>query len=167
MFDLALLQSVSYIAGALGVCVAAGYYITNIKAQNRNREAQLFMSITNQSFNNPNWNKAYMTVTRAKWSSAKEFIELNGYPNETEFNNALSLLVGFFEGLGVFVREGLVDIRLVALLMTGYTKEFFEKFAPYLEEVRVSYGMPRMMSETEYLYHRLMKYLEEHPEIKT
>ncbi len=95
------------------------------------------------------------------------FIEINGYPNETEFNNAYAILVGFFEGLGVFVREGLVDIRLVALLMTGYTKVFFEKIAPYLEEVRVIYGMPRMLSETEYLYHRLMKYLEEHPEIKT
>jgi len=154
-------------AGAFGVCVAAIYYVINIRAQNRNREAQLFMNITNQSFNNPNWNKAYLTVMRAKWSSAKEFIELNGYPNETEFNNAYGTIVGFFEGLGVFVKEGLVDIRLVALLMTGYTKEFFEKIAPYLEEVRVIYGIPRMLSETEYLYHRLMKYLEEHPEIKT
>jgi predicted outer membrane lipoprotein len=167
MVDLTEIQAAYYLVAATGVLLAAAFYIINIKAQNRNREAQLFMNITNQSFNNPNWNKAFLVVDRAKWSSAKEFIELNGYPNETEFNNAYGTLVGFFEGLGVFVREGLVDIRLVALLMTGYTKGFFEKISPYLEEVRVIYDMPRMLSETEYLYNRLMKYLEEHPEIKT
>ena len=32
MVDLALLQSVSYIAGALGVCVAASYYVMNLRS---------------------------------------------------------------------------------------------------------------------------------------
>ncbi|MCX6654156.1 MAG: hypothetical protein NTY03_03435 [Candidatus Bathyarchaeota archaeon] len=35
MVDLALLQSVSYIAGAIGVCVAAFYYALNIREQTR------------------------------------------------------------------------------------------------------------------------------------
>jgi hypothetical protein len=41
MVDLPLLQSVSYIAGALGVCVAAVYYVMNLRAQQTNmREAE-------------------------------------------------------------------------------------------------------------------------------
>ncbi len=35
MVDLALLQSASYIAGAIGVCVAAGYYIVNLSMSQR------------------------------------------------------------------------------------------------------------------------------------
>jgi len=50
MFDLALLQSVSYMAGALGVCVAAIYYVitlrtqqTNIKTTLETRQMQLYV----------------------------------------------------------------------------------------------------------------------------
>jgi hypothetical protein len=35
MVDLALLQSVSYIVGALGVCVAAIYYMMNLQITRR------------------------------------------------------------------------------------------------------------------------------------
>ena len=50
MVDLALLQSVSYMAGALGVCVAAIYYVmtlrtqrTNIKTTLETRQMQLYV----------------------------------------------------------------------------------------------------------------------------
>ena len=41
MVDLALLQSVSYIAGALGVCVAAVYYVMNLRITQKNQELSL------------------------------------------------------------------------------------------------------------------------------
>jgi hypothetical protein len=41
LVDLALLQSVSYIAGALGVCVAAVYYVMNLRISQRNQELTL------------------------------------------------------------------------------------------------------------------------------
>ena len=50
MVDLSLLQSFSYIAGALGVCVAAVYYMmtlrtqqTNLKTTLETRQMQLYM----------------------------------------------------------------------------------------------------------------------------
>ncbi len=41
MVDLALLQSVSYIAGALGVCVAAFYYVMMLREQRQTRRARI------------------------------------------------------------------------------------------------------------------------------
>ncbi len=38
MVDLALLQSVSYIAGSLGVCVAAIFYVLNLRISQKNQE---------------------------------------------------------------------------------------------------------------------------------
>ena len=41
MVDLSLLQSVSYIAGALGVCVAAAYYVMNLRENRKNGRVTL------------------------------------------------------------------------------------------------------------------------------
>jgi hypothetical protein len=50
LVDLALLQSISYIAGAFGVCVAAIYYVmtlrtqqTNLKTTQETRQMQLYI----------------------------------------------------------------------------------------------------------------------------
>ena len=45
MVDLALLQSVSYMAGALGVFVGALYYVMNLRNAKNDRQASLFMGI--------------------------------------------------------------------------------------------------------------------------
>jgi hypothetical protein len=41
MVDLSTLQSVSYIAGALGVCVAAVFYVLNLRISRKNQELML------------------------------------------------------------------------------------------------------------------------------
>ena len=73
----------------------------------------------------------------------------------------------FYEGLGVLVKERFVDIRYVALLMTGLTLQFWEKIRPAILEAREVEQSPRILSEFEYLYEELMKYIEKHPELKT
>jgi hypothetical protein len=60
-----------------------------------------------------------------------------------------------------------VDIRLVAELIAGTTRKFWEMHEPIIVEVRKLTEQPRFLSETEYLYNRLMKYMEEHSELKT
>ena len=72
----------------------------------------------------------------------------------------------YYEGVGVLVKEGRLDIRWVALLMAGMVINMWEKLEPVIEEYRL-YTRPRMASESEYLYNELMKYLEKHPELKT
>ena len=71
----------------------------------------------------------------------------------------------FYEGLGLFVKEGLIDIRLIALAFTGFTRSIWGTIAPYLDEVREFTGFSRFQSEFEYLVNELDAYLEEHPEL--
>ena len=81
---------------------------------------------------------------------------------------SLSRVGMFYEGLGVLVKEGYVSIRLVALLMTGMTRRWWERiYKAWIEDGREKGNFKRWMSEAEYLYNDLMKYLEEHPELKT
>ena len=56
--------------------------------------------------------------------------------------------------------EQRVSIRIVR----ATTRLYWEKYAPIVEEGRRSQGA-RWLSETEYLYVDLMKYLEKNPEL--
>ena len=69
--------------------------------------------------------------------------------------------------MGVLVKAGLLDIHLIALSFAGATRQLWEKLEPLLEPMREKFEYPRMWSETEYLCRELMKYMDEHPELKT
>ncbi len=182
MVDLVTLQTISYMAGALGVCIAAIFYVLNLRISQKNqqisqrnqdlslknqqqtletRQAQMFLNIFNQTMTN-DWLTAYITVAvKNPWSSFEEYSEKS---KDEEFQVANHKLAIFYEGLGVLVKEGLLDIKMVALFFCGVTRFYWEKYAPIVEEGRRSQGS-RWLSETEYLYVELMKYLEKHPEI--
>ncbi len=103
MVDLALLQSVSYIAGALGVCVAAVYYVMNLRMSQKNqelslktqelaykaqeqtletRQAQLFMQIF-QRFNEPDFFDKYTTFLSWKWKDYDDFMSKYGQKGQS------------------------------------------------------------------------------------
>ena len=70
------------------------------------------------------------------------------------------------EGIGVLVREGYVNVRLVALLTSGSVRIGWEKLRDYAYEARERYNWPRYAIEYEYLYNTLMEYAEKHPELQ-
>lgn len=176
MIELATLQAASYIMGSLGVFVAAVYYVLNIQNNMRNqkqtletRQVQLYMQIHNQGTNNRNFIESFLRVQSLEWGNAKEFLDLMDYNNPETRENAIALstLIGYYEGVGMLVRENMLSVRWVALLFGGWTRMLWEKIAPVAEEVREYNKAPRTWSETEYLYKELMRYMEEHPELKT
>jgi hypothetical protein len=71
-----------------------------------------------------------------------------------------------FEYLGVLVKEGLVSIRLIALLVSYPPIIYWKKFEPIIQDYRTQVGLKRIYTEVEYLYNELVKYLDEHPELK-
>ena len=169
-------QTVSIVFAGTSIGLAAIYYALTLRNTQKNqqltletRQAQMFMNIYNNSFNNPQFWEYFQTIRHLQWKDLDEFVALFDYSNpETRDNRiAFSMISGFYEGVGVLVKENLLDIRMVALLMTGQTKEFWEKIESIVEEAREYFNYPRFVSETEYLYDELMKYIEEHPEIKT
>ena len=128
MVDLALLQSVSYIAGALGVCVAAIYYVMTLRISQRNqevslktqelalksqqqaaetRQAQLFMQVFNRFHDQEFW-RIYGTLMSVEYKSYDDWNRDRSDP--TLFSMRLSV-GAYFEGVGVLVRRGLLPPR--------------------------------------------------------
>ena len=71
------------------------------------------------------------------------------------------------EGIGVLIKENLVNIRLVAMFFAGLTRQIWEKYKDIILEERKRRNYPRYASEWEYTYTELMKYMKEHPELAT
>ena len=119
------------------------------------------MGIYNK-FASPPYQKAYRIVSKSNLNSFDEFLELI---KASEFSHSWTLIGNFFEGVGVLVKEELLDIRFVALLLSSHLRMFWEKNLPMIDEYRIHWNSQRVWSETDFLYNELMKYLEEHPEL--
>jgi hypothetical protein len=122
----------------------------------------------NQSYTNPHFGKSVSYLYNIYWDSYEDFkrIYIGGDDADPEFIDAYHYMGSFFEGVGVLVREGFLDIRLVALLMTGNIRNFWDKTAPIINEFRTASNWPRLLIETEYLYNELMKYHKQNPDLE-
>ena len=87
---------------------------------------------------------------------------------DEEFRAVVSGLGQFYETLGVAVKAGFMDIHLVALTWAGATRMYWENIMePVIEDMRKMYNYPSIGSETEYVCRKLIRYMDEHPELKT
>lgn len=168
------LQTISIVLACASVSIAALYYAftlrytrMNMKNTLETRQAQLFMQIYGR-LDDVDMNQSLMKILNEwNWDDFNDFWEKYGWEKNPETFIPFSTAFNYLEGIGVLVKENLIDIRLVALLMTGMTRILWEKFDPIIEDWREYTGLPRFISETEYLYNELMNYIEEHPELKT
>lgn len=138
-----------------------------LKTQQQNletRQAQMFMNIY-QQVSSPEFLKAWQRIASEPWRTYAEWERL--YRDDMSFREAEDITQFFYEGLGTLVREGLLPIRMVALLMCGATRYHWERHVSMVEEGRRATGHRRWFSEEEYLYGELLKYLGEHPELDT
>ena len=125
----------------------------------------MFMQIYNESHNNPSYLDARLKIMDLEIETYEEWLKVR---EDEDLKKATARVASFYEGLGVLVKEGYVNIRLVALLMTGLTRNWWENiYKSWIEEGREKNNFKRWMSEAEFLYNELMRYIEEHPELST
>jgi len=146
-----------------GLLVGIFYYVTTLRNQSKARKTQLYLQLVNK-FSQSDYIEALVKFNALEWSTAEDLIEDFG---NLEGRKTIATLGNWYEGLGVLVKENLLDIRVVALLLTGLVIQFWDKFIPVIDEAREAWGSPRVFIEAEYLYNQLMKYIKEHPEIQT
>jgi hypothetical protein len=125
------------------------------------RQAQLFWQLTDKFTSKEGLD--YLRVLGATWSSHEEWLER--CRNDVEYNKAYRWLTTIFNSRGVLLREGLLDVRLVALMASGPTIYWWEKYQDVIYNERERMNYRRYCSEWEYSYNLLVKYLEEHPEL--
>ena len=176
MVEQVTFQTIFQFLQTVGILTAVFYYIMTIRANQRNqeltlkaqehaietREAQIMMQLFNSYSEYREESNFWMNI---EYEDFDDFWER--YGSDTSFWDKYSTILGWYENVGVLVKEGLFDIRLIALMYAGSTRIFWEKFEPLMDGLREKFDYPRVWSETAYLCKTLLQYMEEHPELKT
>ena len=168
------LQSISYMAGALGVCIAAVYYMMTLRIGQKNqelslknqdmalqsqlqsaetRQAQLFMQVFNRFHDREFWN-LYASVMQKDWKSYDDWY--NERLDPSVWSMRLSL-VCYFEGVGLLVSRGLLSPELVTDILGGTVVMYWDKQSEYIKEYRMRANYPQYCEYLEYLYEEIMK----------
>jgi hypothetical protein len=81
----------------------------------------------------------------------------NGDSNNLEPWIQGNLLSTYFEGLGVLVKKGLIDIDLVEDLFSKRIEWFWETFTPFMQLSRNRQNDVTLYDSIEYLYNEIKK----------
>ena len=113
------------------------------------------------------YRESYIVWRDLEYEDFQDFWNKYGKDKNPDFWLKGTLILGWLENIGVLVKGGLLDKRLIALSFAGLVRQIWEKLEPILPDLRVKHAYPRLFSETEYLCKDVLKYMEEHPELKT
>ena len=167
MDEISLAFSGIQTAAVVGGIVLALAELRHMREQRRTeletRQAQLFMQLYDR------WTfdigEKFWDFLNVETRTGEEWREK--FKTDRNYLRMASILSRWHEGVGVLVRFGLLDIKYIAHLASWPTRAYWEKLKPIIEDVRKLQGNPRSGIESEYLYNRLMDYMDRHPELKT
>jgi len=137
------IQMVSQIAGALGVCIAAIYYIINLKNNQKNmkttletRQTQLFMQLFAQYNTKDFMNDFGRVAYQMEYKNLADWQEKYSPMNNLDYWASWSRVGRFFDGVGILVKSGLIDVDLVVEELRELNLYSWDKMSSWVYEIR-------------------------------
>jgi len=161
-----IIPLVSNVATALGVCIAATYYVLTLKntqknmiEAEKNRRATLANNMM-QYFTTKQWPKDWLELLSMRWNSFEDFQKK--YDSRVNPDN-FALRMSFWnicEYLGYQYRSGLIDIDTIHGIAGSWISIVWGKFAPVIREYRKSDYSNEFYTDFEYLAGELTRIQE-------
>ena len=96
-----------------------------------------------------------LELNMLEFSDYDDFIAKFGMGANPEIFSQLYYQMMYYEGLGLLVKRGLIDIRMVEDFMSGVIISFWGKYGPVFLEYREKRKHPTWAEWTEYLYNQI------------
>ena len=157
---LSTLQTVGLLVGIAYYLIIIGNSQRTQQLQLETRHAQLFMQIYTTIYDE-RFMKKLIEVNAWQWEDNEDYRRKYG---DIEQRTKLMSTIGFYEGLGVLVKRGLIDPVFVADLFGGWVLRFWRKFESNIKERRERTGNKIAQENIEYLFNELQKIYEQHPD---
>jgi hypothetical protein len=156
--DLNVLQPVSWVAAAIGVCLAAVYYALNLRETTRNRRITLTNTLM-QPFLTEEGMKNINEMFDMEWTDFKDFMKkYDSKLNPSNFAKRMALWNNL-EVLGFQYRSGLIDLGTVYSVCLMLVPMLWMKFKPVIEEYK-KFDYPKTAYENfEYLASEIAGYV--------
>ena len=150
----------SYIAGALGVFIAAVFYVLNLRETTKNRRISYANTVI-QQFLTEEGQRRDIDCYAMQWTDFDDFKKkYDNRVNPENYSKRMSLWFQY-DSMGYLYRSGLIDLETVANVGSGLLVWDWLKFKPIIEEYRKTGDMqPRSFSNFEYLAEAVIKRYE-------
>ena len=169
------IEILALILTCLGIIVSILYYASVLRNANKTqqiqletRQAGLFMSLY-ETYRSPEFRRQFYSLTmQHSWSDYADYMEKYGPDTNLDVFVEHGALIGYFDGVGVLLRKGLVDVDMVNELLYPMVTLTWEKLEPIIIGARSTAPARReLYNHFEFLYDELMKREQEHLELKT
>lgn len=166
-------QTIFQFLQTISIMVGIAYYLMILQNQQKSqktaldtRQAQLFMPIY-AKFYDKEFMKDYVTIMSWEWDDYDDFMLKHGADNLDDWSTIMAW-TDYFEGLGVLVNRGLIEVSFIDDLISGMVIGFWEKYGDYIMEFRTRANYPQFAEFCEYLYVEIKSIAEQqHPELET
>jgi hypothetical protein len=158
-------QTVSIIFAGISIMIASLYYIMNIRHQQETREASLFNSVYESMLSPEIFKISWELFLDWQYTDYDDFIEKYGPDTNRDMYLRFNKYFTHLEGMGIYVKRGLIRAELIDDFMSGDVVGFWEKFSPFILEHRKRHNAPTAYEHVEYLYNKVKPIRDQqHPE---
>jgi hypothetical protein len=156
------ITEISAVVAAAGVLVGVVYYILDMRNQARarqdmvkTRQAEILMRL-HSAFSTKEMCEAALKYISTEYKDYDDFVEKYGSPFAEGQVQTVFVMIGmFFEGIGILLKNRLVQLDLVTDLFA--VELFWLKWKPLAEGLRKQTNNPHYMEWFEYLYDETKK----------
>jgi hypothetical protein len=146
------LDTVASIVTTLSIVVGVVFTILEIRHLGKNRKTEVIMKIYDR-FGTREIVEAINRVGNARFESIEDYNKKYGFTDVTQ-------IAELFEGIGVLLEQGLIDIKMVDKLFGPTLNLLWVRMKPVLYAMREGLNEPFFFSHYEYLINRLNSYRE-------
>ena len=164
------LSTIRDLVAIFGVIAGFTYYVLTVQNTRKNqqqqletRQAQLFMSIYQNWASKDNLKDLEKWIAM-EWTDYDDFFTRYSPQTTPDEHASWDKMIYYFEGLGLLVKQELVNPISVSELLGAAIIFLWEKYSPLLIEMRERVQMPDQWSNFEYLYNKMNKLRPERPE---
>ena len=129
------IQTVLTYLTLISVPVGVFYHIMTLRNQSKTRKTQLFMEVYNKFNDSVEKTQEFMAFNRLEFDGYEDFIQKYSWESNPRVRAQLYYMMMFYEGIGLLVKRGLIDIEMVEDFMSGVIMGFWGRYGPVLKGI--------------------------------
>ncbi len=148
-------QTLSIVLTGTGMIIALIYYALQIRNQNKTRQAQLFMQIY-QSRNTHDNMVRWVELNSWEWEDTDDWMRKYGAEASSEIRALPYEQFATYDGIGLLVRDKMLDVNIVFQLMSEPIVVMWYKFETIVKWIRNGASGVSYLEHFEYLANEMI-----------
>ena len=145
-----MIEDLPLVLTGLGLTASILYYTLTLRNTNKTRQTQIFMNLY-EVYRSVEFRRLWYGTSSWSWTSYDDFMFKYGWETNPEAFSVVHAILGYFEGVGMLVKRGEIDIALVEDLLDFPAVNIWNRFKDFVYGGREQQGWPELFSNYEYL----------------